>query len=325
MRIGFTRISSELRESSNHLQNDNRTDFTMLSSQLKHIESACEGRNEILDSRWNVCVENSNHYLESLGNVSRQQTNIVELNKTGFQAIKSDLAETASSSRKAHETTHGMLGLCRSYLEEMVQHPITFRNAARVDSSQFCVSGIAGSGTLKTIRFWNYYSYTMPFGTLHISLESTHDHSPTESLAKRIYASYDIEVTFVSPSWLSNLALICNMKRDYDMITSEWYWGAKLKTLTVNSNTFFVNALENGSFEDIKMSFEKGFAQPTDYVCDNGYPFPWYKVYLKTVWQNSDKETGYLNVFEYMVDKGMSCQSVSPSIHDVKQSNLKHS
>ena len=279
---GSSRISTELLDSSNHLHSNNRAGFTKLSSQLTDLESAREGRNEILDSRWNVCVENSNHYMKSLEKVSWRQTNFVKMNRTGFQEIESRHAEAISYSREAHETTHGMLSRYHDYLQQLVRFSTTRQIVTGRESPKRKLFSAASVENLERRTVWKHYTYTLPLGRLLIFLKSTQDHSHAESLAKRLYTVSDMRVTFVPPSCSSDLALICTMKHDHDLITSEWDWGARLKTATVNSNTIFLKALVFGRFEDLKTSFEKGFAQPTDYVCQ--YDFkplrPWYEVRL---------------------------------------------
>ena len=77
------------------------------------------------------------------------------------------------------------------------------------------------------------------------------------------------------------------MKLSCDMISGGWKLGTRLRPLTVNNNSFFIDAVMNLDVEGVRRSFAEGLARPTDYIKDNwGDLRPWGEVCLYSTSEN---------------------------------------
>ena len=180
-----------------------------------------------------------------------------------------------------------MLNQCQGQLQQVLRNHITFEKVG----NSVCLSGPRAreSNTITgTTVFWKYSSYRMPIGSLQIRLDESQQSKSSGRSTPQVCTESDIAIQFMPPRWLSRVAINYSMKLSYDLISDQWRWGVILNPLTVNYNSFFINAVENLDVEGVRRSFAEGLARPTDYVLRRWYgPRPWYEVRLQSI-SNSD-------------------------------------
>lgn len=278
---GFKTVSSQISQTTSELKSEVNAGFSTVSSQVTISESANEARHQAVVAQLRDHTEKDNLNTKKMNEVFQQQTESMDMNQTGFQAVRSSLITVSSSNSEEHKTTHEMLSQCQSQLQQIFRNHITFgtvRPSVHSPSHRFIASNPI---TSKAIVFWQYWSYRMPIGMLRISLKQTQQMRNSGFSTAQGCTESDIEVEFVPPRWLSSFLINYSMKLSHDLNSDHWRWGTTLKPLTVNYNSRFIEAVECRDVEGIQRSFAEGLAKPTDYILDNYGCEPWYRVSLQ--------------------------------------------
>ena len=278
-----SRKLDKLSQSTSQLSTEVKASFSTVSSKLTSTESTNRSRHHEVLAHLNDHAKSDNLNIEKLNEVSQQQVRSMDVNEAGFRAVHSSLITASSSSAEEHKTTHAILNQCQGQLQQILRDRITFGKVGHSIYSPPTRPKALNSATTETTVFWGYSFHRLPIGMLQICLHQTRRREKLKRSAAEVCAGSEIVVTFVPPRWLSRIAIEYSMSLNWDLISSQWRWGATLRPLTVNYNQFFVNAVHNIDVEGVRKSFAEGLAKPTDYVLLwNRTPWPWYYVGLQS-------------------------------------------
>ncbi len=276
-----SRKLDELSQSTSQLGTELKASFSTVSSELTNTESTNRSRHHEVLAHLNDHAKNDNLNIEKLNEVFHKQVRSMDLNEAGFQAVHSSLITASSSSAEEHKTTHAILGQCQGQLQQILRNHITFGTIGHSIHSPSIRPKALDHDTTEATVFWRYGFHRLPIGMLQICLHQTQHKENSRCSAAEVCTESEIAVKFLPPQWLSRIAIEYSMSLNWDLISSQWHWGATLRPLTVNYNPFFVNAVQNLDVEGVRKSFAEGLAKPTDYVLEgDGYPMPWYYVRL---------------------------------------------
>ena len=254
-----------------------KTGISTLSSQVTVSESASAARHQAILAHLDDQTERNNLVTGQIDEVSQLQVRTMDMNEAGLEAVHSGLINAASSNLEEHKTTHAILRQCQSQLQTFIRNNVTFGTVERSVRSVSTHTGASDPTISETSVFWSYSHHRLLIGMLTICVKKIREKKTFRHSAPRVCTGSEIAVEFVPPPWLSRVAINYSMKVTRDLISSQWYWGAKLEPLTVNCNPVFINALHNLDVEGVHRSFAEGLAKPTDYILDPyGYLNPWY-------------------------------------------------
>ena len=228
--------------------------------------------------------------------INSQLTQFQTSNDAGFQSVITHLTDNTQSSslnslklddisrqqnRIVDELSSKVCSRLRQVderLQQMQACHITYGPATRTPRNISKSSG-NHNNAYESIVYWCWNYYRLPFGYLRFTLRRSRKTQNTSSkiVAEKMHS--EISVTFAAPIWLSKLAIDFMAKIDHNLTSREWFLGARLKPMVINSDSMFREALENGNVESLTWMFQTGRSQPSDYVIgDNGFPCPWYIV-----------------------------------------------
>lgn len=305
---GFQTISSQVLQATGHLEAEARAGFSNVSSDLQTAKVASDEMHRALQSRLDIHAQRGDVVRQNVDEIRCKQMKAIEVNETGFQAVKSALVTAASFSREGHESTHAMLREQRTLMQRLGNH-LTFGasdNCARAPRSG---PDKWGSTAPMTTVYWKTFYHNLPIGYLRISLDRSQDSKGSEDSTTPESTESNIEVTFVPPKWLTCLAVEYRMKLVYNFIGDQWHWGANLRPLTVNQNPFVIDALETVNLEGIQKSFREGLLHPTDYVLIGDSDLrPWYMVRSSYEGCSGTYLTKLPSLLVYMAENGLPGQ-----------------
>lgn len=274
-------VSSQLSQSTGQLSTEVKAGLSTVSSLLTGTESANGARHQTLLTHLNDHAQSDNINAEKMDDIFQQQIRSIDVNEAGFQAVQSSLMTASSSSSEEHKTTHAMISQCQGQMQQILRSYITFGMVAHGEHSPSIRSRALRPTITETTVFWNYYSHHFPIGMLQIRLKQTRKTGIPGRAAPKVRNKSELAVEFVPPRWLSNVVINYSMKLSWDLIDSQWRWGATLKPLKINEGPFFINALTSLDVEGVRASFATGLAEPTDHILGvNGFPVPWFCVCL---------------------------------------------
>ena len=245
---------------------ENKSSSAKVSSQLTDFGTDSETRNRAVLTHLNNGAANEALLSHRLDDLFRSQSENLRSIQAGFQAAE-------VSVRNEHEITRAVLSQYHDRLLSAIGKRTEFALVGqRVRSSS--------RGLLTRTNFaFRYLSLSLPIGTLKVYREGIRDIDRSPKSSQQYRLTYDINVTFVPPLWLSQIALQYALKIDYEIISSEWHWGASLRPLTIITNPFFLKAIKEFDVAAVMESFETGLAHLADYVLSNDErPVPWYSV-----------------------------------------------
>lgn len=276
-----SRKLDKLSQSTSQLGTEVKASFSTVSSHLTSTESTNGSRHQEILDHLNDNEESVNLNTERLDEVFQRQVRSMDMNEAGFQAVHSSLITTSLTSMEEHKTTHAILNQCQGQLQQILRNHITFGTVGHSIHSPSIRPKALDPDITKTTVFWGYAFHRLPIGMLQICLHQIRRRGNSRRSAAEVCTGSEIEVKFVPPRWLSRIAIEYSMSLNWDLISSQWRWGATLRPLTVNFNPFFVKAVLNLDVEGVRKSFAEGLARPTDYVFrNNRCPIPWYYVRL---------------------------------------------
>ena len=245
---------------------ENKSTSAKLSSQISDLGTDSEIRHCAVLTHLKNGAANEALHSHRLDDIFRSQSKNLRSIQAGFQAAE-------VSVRNEHEITRTVLSQYHDRLVSTLGKRTGFALVGqRVRSSP--------QGLLTRTRFISkYLSLSLPIGTLNVYREGIQDIDRSPKSSQQSHMKFDIKVTFVPPLWLSQIALQYALKINYEFVSNEWHWGASLRPLTINTNPFFLKAIEKFDVAAVMESFETGLARLTDYVLSNyGGPVPWYSV-----------------------------------------------
>ena len=278
VKAGFESVCSELLQSTSQLGTQVKSDLSTLTSQITSTEPANEERYHSILAHLNDHTKSGIVNNVKVGEVLQQQVRSSDINEAGFKAVHTSIFAASTSSSEEHKETHAMLRQCQGQLQQIIRDHIAFEtNYQNVHSPPSRPEALRGTHTTSTV-FWRDYRLRLPIGMLDINLSQTRQIRSSKHLETRLCAKSGLEVVFVPPRWLSSVVIKYSMNLCCDLISSEWRWGATLMPLTVNENLFFREAIRSLDLEDLRSSFSKGLAKPTDQILYRGFPVPWYWV-----------------------------------------------
>ena len=256
-------------------------------SQNSSTESANEEKHHSILAHLSDHTQSDISNDAKIGEVFQQQVRSININEAGFQAVHSSMFAASSSNSEEHKKTHAILSQCQGLIQEIIRNHITIESVDRSANSPPTRPNAVGDTTTTSMVFWKYRRLRLPIGMLDIKLSQTRQTKRSRRSDPQVSAKSKIKVVFVPPRWLSSVVITYSMKLRYDLTSSRWHWGATLAPLTINENPFFINAIVTFNVEDLRTSFLRGLAKPTDHVLDHGLPIFWYQVRLKSAF-NSD-------------------------------------
>ena len=195
------------------------------------------------------------------------------------RAMQDRLDSGFTSTRRELETVRSVLSQVEQSLIPVAKSQVTSRLvglSAKSTSSQ---------QDMETVTKATSHIFRLPIGSLLFTRKTAQIRKVSKRGRSKDCMKYSTHITFVSPSWLSNMAIQYCIALDHDLNVNQHYWGAHLQPLTVNNNPFFLNAIRNMDAKDLARAFEEGLATPNDYVL-NDYQWligrapvvPWYEV-----------------------------------------------
>lgn len=280
-KTSFGTVASQLSQSTSQLSTEVKAGLSTVSSQLTSTESVNGARHQALLAHLDDHTKSDNLNVEKMDDIFQGQMRSIDISEAGFQAIQSSLITTSSSSSSEQKKTHAMLNQLRGQIQQILRNHITFGPVEHSVHSPSVRPRALEPTTTETTVFWKHYSHRLPIGTLHVRLNQTRQTRNSRHSTPQICTESKIAVEFVPPPWLSNVVIKYCMKLSWDLIDSQWRWGATLKPLTVNHDPFFINAIMRLDVEGVRKSFAMGLAKPTDHVItEYGKLVPWYKVRL---------------------------------------------
>ena len=251
-------------------------------SQLIKTEAANKISHQTVLAHLRDHTESGSLVAGKIDEVFQRQVRSIDISEAGFQAICSSMYAASSSSLKEHKTTRAILSQCQGLMQEIVRNHITFQQIDRsVHSPPSCPKTVGGTTTTR-ILFRKHRILRLPIGVLDINLNQTRKTKRSRRSDPQVCAKSKLRLVFVPPRWLSNIVITYSMNLYCGLISSQWRWGATLAPLTINENPFFINAIKSLNIEDLRTSFLKGLAKPTDLVLCPVLPEPWYNVRLKS-------------------------------------------
>ena len=283
VKLGFQSVSSELLQSTSQLGTQVKSGLSALTSQITSAESANEERHHSILAHLEDHAKSSNLNNVKTSEVFQQLVRSSDIIEAGFKAVYSSILAANSTTSEDHKTTHAMLSQYQGQIQHIMRNHVTIEPVDRSVKSPPNRPEAVGDTTTTSTVFWNHRRLRLPIGLLNMNLSQTRQTKRSRPLGPQICVKSVLEVTFVPPRWLSSVVIKYSMSLCCDLISSQYRWGATLTPLTINENRFFREAIRSLDLEDLRTSFSKGLAKPTDHILYDGSPIPWYKVGLKSV------------------------------------------
>ena len=245
-KTAFRTVSSQLSQSTSQLSSEVKAGVSTVSSQLTGTESANEVRHQTLLTHLNDRAQSDNLNAERMEDIYQEQMRSIDIKEVGFQAIQSSLMTASSSSSEEHKKTHDMLSQlsqCQGQMQQILRNYVTFETVTHGKHSPSIRPRALRPTITETTVFWKSYSHRFPIGMLRIRMYQTRKIRDSGRAVPQVRTKSEYAVEFVPPQWLSNVVINYSMKLSWDLIDSQWRWGATLKPLTVNNNPSFINAI----------------------------------------------------------------------------------